>query len=267
MASARVTVVGSGSSGNAVLVESRGSALLVDAGIAPRTVRRRLRSVRGANAPVPARLDGIIVTHGHGDHTRHAEALARSFDAPVFATRETAEDTDLEQLPGYRAFRARYPFKVGAFSVDPLAVPHDSSQVSLVLDDGAVRIGIATDFGEAPSGLAGHLSGCDVLLVESNHDPALLARGSYPPFLKTRISSGMGHLSNEQAARLLASIEPCAPHVVLMHLSETNNRPELALAAAWEALRGRGVTIYAAHQRTPLCIEVPGTGQLGFTFD
>jgi phosphoribosyl 1,2-cyclic phosphodiesterase len=258
-----VTVLGSGSSGNAVLVETGRAAVLVDAGIPPRTVRRRFRSVHGR---VPQRLDGVIVTHAHGDHARHAEALARSFGAPLYATAGVRAAWSLDRVPGIIEFDADRPFAVGRLAVSPFPVPHDAPQVSLVLDDGETRVGLATDLGVVPTGLAEHLSGCTVVLLESNHDPGLLAAGPYPPFLKSRIASALGHLSNEQAADLLRALDPCCVDVVLMHLSETNNRPELALRAARSALGGRRVGVHVARQREPLSVAIRAKGQLGLAF-
>ena len=141
-------------------------------------------------------------------------------------------------------------------TVFPLPVPHDAAQVALVFDDGTHRVGIATDLGEVTAALCTHVADCDALLLESNHDSVLLDRGPYPETLKRRIASARGHLSNGQACELLRALGPTTRHVVLMHLSETNNRPELALGEAQDVLRRRNVDLRVAHQRDPLVVEL-----------
>jgi len=134
--------------------------------------------------------------------------------------------------------------------------------VSLVVADDAGSVGLATDLGEIPSGLFDHLAGCDVLLVESNHDLDMLASGPYPDFLKKRILSTRGHLSNDQARELLARLPARTHTVVLMHLSEVNNDPRLALESAADALTGRRVRIAAARQREAIAIDLRSPGAL-----
>jgi phosphoribosyl 1,2-cyclic phosphodiesterase len=154
-----------------------------------------------------------------------------------------------------RTYSPREPFAVGSLTVAPLPIPHDAAQVALVVSDGATSAAIVTDLGEVPPALPEHLAGCDLLLVEANHDADMLARGPYPDFLKRRIASARGHLSNAQSAALLASLPPRARTVALMHLSATNNREDLALGVVRAALAGRGVRVVAASQRDTLVLE------------
>jgi phosphoribosyl 1,2-cyclic phosphodiesterase len=247
----RVTVLASGSRDNATLLEAGETRVLIDAGISPRKMRKLLRGMLGRP---PESLDAVIITHGHGDHARHAAAAARSFDAALFATPPVVEGWDLFDEPRLVSFTADEPFQVGDLRVSPFALPHDSPQVALVFSDGNEELGIATDLGEVPPGLIEHLSGCETLLIESNHDVALLENGHYLPFLKRRILSSQGHISNEECAALLAQLPVGLREVVLMHLSEANNQPELALRAAQRALRGRSARISVASQNQPLTL-------------
>lgn len=247
----RVTILASGSRGNATLVSTGQHCILVDAGIAPRKMRRLLRSIHGR---VPRQVDAVIITHGHGDHARHAAAAARSFDAQLFLSKATAQSRLLEGCPDATIFHPGDELTIGSLRVATFPLPHDVPQISLVIADGDDRVGIATDLGEVPPGLLDHLSGCRTLLIESNHDIALLKNGSYPPFLKNRILSKSGHISNETCAALLRQMPRGLRTVVLMHLSEENNDPNIALKSARQALRGRGVRIYAASQNQPLSI-------------
>lgn len=247
----RITVLASGSAGNATLVESAGTRLLVDAGIGVRTLARRLRETGTLDLP-----QAIVVTHAHGDHVSHCARLARRLRAPVFATQAAERGADLGA--GVTRMPSRGAFRVGGIVVHTCPVPHDAAQVALVFDDGRHRAALATDLGEVTGALFDHVADCDALLLESNHDAALLERGPYPETLKRRIASARGHLSNAQACALLRRLGPSLRQVVLMHLSETNNRPELARAAARDALVRRDVKLVVAHQKHPLVLELGG---------
>jgi phosphoribosyl 1,2-cyclic phosphodiesterase len=246
-----VRILASGSAGNATLFESRRTRILVDAGIGPRNLARKLRETGAGGLPT-----GIVITHAHGDHVGECARLADKFDIPVYASESTARTARLGDRSRVRVFGARAAFQIGAFVVTPCPLPHDAAQVSLVFDDGSARAGLATDLGEVPPSLPDHLADCDVLLIESNHDAEMLATGPYPAFLKKRIASARGHLSNHQTHGLLRRLGPRTRTVVLMHLSETNNTPAIALEVASDALSRRPVRLLAARQDEALSIPV-----------
>jgi phosphoribosyl 1,2-cyclic phosphodiesterase len=252
----RVTILASGSRGNATLVEAGGTRVLVDAGIGPRCVEERMRAVFGRVVD----LDGILVTHPHGDHVGEVERCARHFDVPVYLTEGTRRRVPLAGLRT-RVFGHRTPFRLGALDVRPLPIPHDAPQIAVVFAHDVRQAGIVTDLGHVPPGLAAHLADCQLLLMESNHDPTLVRRGPYPDFLKKRILSPVGHLSNAQCGQLLSALGPALEELVLVHLSETCNKPLLALTEARAALArrrtGRAVRVRCAEQDVPLDVAVP----------
>lgn len=266
----RVTILASGSGGNATLVQAGGTRLLVDAGIGPKVLEERMRRVFSR----PLDIDAIVLTHPHGDHVGKARSCARWFDAPVFLTEATRRRLTLAGV-STRVFGKSAPFDIGEIRVEPMPIPHDAPQVALVFAHRYARSAIVTDLGHVPRGLAKHLEGCQLVLLESNHEPSMLERGPYPDFLKRRIASNVGHLSNQQAAELLARLAPGTREVVLMHLSERCNSPMLALACARRALSGRRTKVRVAHQDEPLDLNVRWTegvkqrvheAQLGLAF-
>jgi phosphoribosyl 1,2-cyclic phosphodiesterase len=246
----QVTVLRSGSKGNATLFSSRGTRVLVDAGVGPRTLMRKLRELdphdeKGA-------LDAIVITHAHADHVGQASALAKARGIPVYLSEATARHVRLDGRVQIRHYQPREPFRIGALALSPLPLPHDAAQVSFTVDDGARKVALATDLGEPPPGLLDHFRGCDAVLIESNHDVDLLESGPYPDYLKRRILSAKGHLSNAQTHALLRALPRSVRHVVLLHLSATNNRPDLARECARDALSGRDVALSVADQESSL---------------
>jgi phosphoribosyl 1,2-cyclic phosphodiesterase len=237
----RFSSLASGSSGNATLVEAwqapgeRPTRLLVDCGLGP----RRLASALALRACTPRDLDAVFVTHEHSDHVGGVVALHRRHGVPVWASAGTwAAATSGEPRWAGAAQLARHgiAITIGALTLHPFAVPHDSAEpLQLVCTEGQRRLGILTDLGEPTDAIARTLLGCDALLLECNHDAAMLAEGPYPAWLKRRIGGARGHLGNHQAAALLdACRHDGLQHVVAAHLSRHNNRPALAL----DALRG-----------------------------
>lgn len=233
----------SGSAGNAALVEAGDTRILVDAGIAPDTLARKLQETAAGGPP-----DAIVITHGHADHVGNCGRIAKDLRIPVYASESTARTARLGDRSRVRVFGARTAFTIRDVTICPMPVPHDAPQVALVFSTAASALGLATDLGEVPEALPAHLATCDVLLIESNHDPHMLATGPYSTVLKHRVASSSGHLSNLQTHALLRALSPRTHTVVLMHLSATNNLPELAMAVARDALSGRDVKVFAARQ-------------------
>ncbi|WP_437312391.1 MBL fold metallo-hydrolase [Sorangium sp. So ce385] len=250
----KITIVASGSGGNATLFSSRGTRVLVDAGVGPRVLEQCL-SAAGAGGPLGWAPDAIVITHAHADHVGVAAKYNKKHKIPIYASEATARAAELGDPERVRSFSPREPFAIGALTISPRPLPHDAAQVALVVDDGARRAALVTDLGEVPPGLLEHVAGCDVLLLESNYDADMLEAGPYPQHLKRRIRSARGHLSNAQACALLAALPGGTHTVALMHLSEVNNRPDLALDAARDALLGKRARLLAAPPRGPLVLD------------
>jgi phosphoribosyl 1,2-cyclic phosphodiesterase len=230
----RFASLGSGSRGNATLIESGSTLVLVDCGFSRRETERRLARL-GRTAE---QLAGILVTHEHGDHIRGVSALAREYGLPVWLSAGTQlmlrEDAPRE----IHCFDGQARISLGDLEIRPFTVPHDAREpCQFVFADGNRRFGLLTDTGRITAHIRASLDGCDALMLECNHDSALLAAGPYSASLKARVGGPLGHLSNAQAAGLLESIDTSRlQHIVAAHLSEKNNRPELARAALASAL-------------------------------
>lgn len=252
----RVTVLGSGSRGNALLVDGSTGTLLVDCGFAARTLAARLE----AAGRQPADVHAVLLTHEHVDHACGVRVASSRWAWPVYATPRTHAALAQEDAgaPTHVAHLATEQTDVAGFLVEHHPVPHDAADCRAfrITDPrSGARVGIVLDCGRVPPSLPDFFAHCDLLVVESNHCPDLLQTGPYPRLLKQRIRGGHGHLSNIQAANLLAA---CAHRdlrgVMLAHLSETNNVPTLAVRQALTALRHagwRGEQIWAAPQREP----------------
>mgnify|MGYP006271148031 CR=1 FL=1 len=240
--SVNICVLASGSRGNAVYVSDGATAVLVDAGLSGVEIARRM----ARNGLSPDHLDAILVTHEHGDHVKGVGVMARRHRLPVYWSPATARALNgrLGAMADARTFRAGAPFTVGTLAVHPFATAHDAADpVGFTVEAGGRRLGIATDLGTATNLVRHHLRGCDAVLLEANHDPHLLMTGPYPWHLKQRVRSRSGHLSNADARDLLLDVcHDQLTHVILGHLSEENNRPELALRMIREALDSRDAT-------------------------
>jgi len=231
----RFASLGSGSAGNALLVEHGASCLMLDCGFGLRETVARLQRL----GRTPADLAGILVTHEHGDHIAGVFRLARKFSLPVWMThgtwaacRETDSNLDLRLIDSHRSL------SIGSFEIQPFPVPHDAREpVQYIFSGSGIRLGVLTDIGEPTAHVCAMLSGCAGLVLEFNHDAELLKHSAYPASLKRRISGRHGHLENSVAASLLGRID-CSglQTLVVAHLSERNNRPELAVAAVVRAL-------------------------------
>lgn len=226
----KVTLLGSGSEGNATLVEAEGVGVLVDAGFSGRDLEERLAIV---GLPSSA-LAGIVITHDHVDHTRGMGVLARRLGVPLYLTRRTAAAC-ADLLNGdERVFEyaSSAPFRIGPLEVHPFLTVHDAvDPVAVTIRHAAsgAKMGIATDLGRPTTAVRAALAGCHVLILEANHDDAMLWRGPYPWSVKQRIASSHGHLSNRAAAQLLRELyHPNLVAVALAHLSQHCNDAGLA---------------------------------------
>jgi phosphoribosyl 1,2-cyclic phosphodiesterase len=230
----RFVSLGSGSRGNATLVEAQGTRVLLDCGFPAREAEQRL-SAAGVD---PATLDAVLVTHEHGDHLRGVGALARRHRLPVYMTAGTRRAGRCGVLEAIGSLDPHGgPLPIGDLRARPLAVPHDACEpVQFVLEAGGLKLGVLTDTGRITPHILESLNDCDALILECNHDSRLLAEGPYPPPLKARVGGPLGHLSNDQAAALLGGLDHGRLRcLVAAHLSEKNNRPELARDALLEA--------------------------------
>jgi phosphoribosyl 1,2-cyclic phosphodiesterase len=230
----RFASLGSGSKGNALLVESGRTRVLVDCGFGPREMTRRLARLN----VTPESVDAVLVTHEHADHVGGAARCAARHGWHIHASHGTAVASGaLAEIPVQR-FDSHAVFAIGDIEVHPYPVPHDAREpTQFVFSDGALRLGVLTDAGAVTPHIVAMLSGCAALLLECNHDAAMLAGGRYPPQLKRRIGGGFGHLENGQAGQLLRMLAgPHLRHVVAAHLSEENNTPALARGALADAL-------------------------------
>jgi len=231
----RFAALGSGSRGNAWLVECGDTALMIDCGLGPREATRRL----GRLGLAPEDVTALLITHEHTDHVGGAAACARRFGWRLYLTAGTrAGAPDDAELSAATTIAGQGEFAIDGLRVRPFTVPHDASEpVQFVIDDGARRLAILTDAGHVTAHMVAMLDACDALVLECNHDLDMLARGGYPPALKRRIGGAWGHLDNREAASLLARIDHGRlRHVIAAHLSAENNHPDLARGALAEVL-------------------------------
>ena len=219
----RFASLGSGSRGNALLVESAQTLVLVDCGLTLKAIEERL----GGLGRDPRDIDAVLVTHEHTDHIRGVAAFARRYRTPVRMTAGTAAGSASRTPPRLETFNCHRQFEIGDLSIEPFPVPHDAREpCQFVFSNGHRRLGILSDTGHITPHIKTHLAGCDALALEFNHDAEALWAGDYPEHLKQRIASQVGHLNNVQAAELLSHVaDSRLQWVVALHLSETNNSP------------------------------------------
>jgi phosphoribosyl 1,2-cyclic phosphodiesterase len=236
----RICVLVSGSSGNCTYVASASTAVLVDAGLSCRETLKRL----GAIGVDPANVRAVCLTHEHDDHISSLGALHRRLGAEIYANGGTIDGVSRDEKAAklrWNVFATGVQFVVGDLRIEPFSVPHDAyDPVGFVVSSGASRVGIVTDMGMVTELIRQKLRNCQVVVIEANHDEVLLKDSQRPWSLKQRIAGRQGHLSNEQAAGLVADIAgPGLKAVFLAHLSGECNRPELAVKAIREALKKR----------------------------
>jgi phosphoribosyl 1,2-cyclic phosphodiesterase len=245
--SVSVSMLASGSRGNCALVASSRTKILVDAGISGRETFKRMRSL----GEDPRTLSAILITHEHCDHVCGLATLAKKLSIPVFMTEATRSAwaravRDAQgvrpQMDKFEHFQSGCSFQVGDIAVQPFTIPHDAADpVGFTFRAEGIKVGVATDLGYIPVSVQDHLRGCDVLVMESNHDLEMLRVGPYPWSVKQRVMSRVGHLSNAALADFfLNDYDNSATFVVLAHLSEQNNHPEIARRGAEQALAARG---------------------------
>jgi len=253
----RVSVLASGSSGNATVVQAGGECVLIDCGISYRQLAVRMRSL-GLD---PAGIGAILLTHEHDDHVKGLEVFLRRHPVPVLATAGTFAGMPVPP-PDAQPIVAGRRVSLGGLAALPVPISHDAREpVGFVLEGGDRRAGLVTDTGTFTELLLDRLAGCHALFIECNHDRDLLRVGPYPWPLKQRIASRTGHLSNEQAcAAIMRLAHSRLETVVGMHLSETNNRPEMVERELAAALAGSGVRLTVASQHEARAVEIDGPG-------
>jgi phosphoribosyl 1,2-cyclic phosphodiesterase len=223
---------------------------MIDCGFSCRETERRLSRL-GLS---PADLSALLVTHEHGDHVRGIPLLARKYELPVWISRGTHRMLGDNDIRHVQYFDGHGDFRIGALQVRPFTVPHDAREpCQFVFEHRAARFGVLTDTGRMTAHILECLDACDALLLECNHDADMLATGPYSAMLKQRVGGPLGHLSNAQAGNLLAQLD-CTrlQHLVAAHLSDKNNRPELAQAALAKVLDCETDWIGVAGQETGL---------------
>jgi phosphoribosyl 1,2-cyclic phosphodiesterase len=247
----------SGSKGNCHALSDGERTLLIDAGISLKQIRQRLEGLDFN----PGEVQGLALTHEHSDHIGALGVILRRTEWAILATADTrkaAEKAQDVQIPNHRwvELEPGHPLDWQGWRVLPFALPHDAADpVAYRVELGGFACAVVTDLGHPTALVADHLQELDLLVLEANHDVDMLREGDYPPQLKARILSRVGHLSNASMAELLARV--CSPRLkrlVLAHLSESNNHPDLARFAAEEVLRGTAVALHLAHQREPLSL-------------
>lgn len=236
-----VCVLASGSKGNCIYVSGGGASLLVDAGLSARELVARMQRA----GIEPESIQAVLFTHDHVDHYRGIEVFSRKYPVRLFANEGTAAGIELgcpKLAREWEIFETASCFEIGGLRVEAFTVPHDAADpVGFVFDDGASRLCLATDLGQATPLVCAKLAQCHAAILESNHDYDMLMQSERPWPLKTRIAGHSGHLSNDDAAALLCSSVPAQLHTLLLaHLSEECNTPALALNTMRQALRSAG---------------------------
>ena len=273
----RISILASGSSGNVTLLETEHTTLLIDAGLGRKEIERRFEALGRA---LPERVDAVLITHEHTDHSNAVAQLARLWHCPAYLTEPTHREIvkmfteepgpegDLEK-PSRKAtiecveyIRAGERFQIGDIEVNPFRIPHDAADpVAFSFRSNGAKVAIATDLGYIPELVKQHVREADFLLLESNHDLEMLKVGPYPWHIKQRVMSRTGHLSNNVVSEFLTDAEVFdgrARHLVLAHLSEQNNTPDIAQISAEQALASRPElfafrgSLHIASQRVPI---------------
>jgi phosphoribosyl 1,2-cyclic phosphodiesterase len=251
----RFKSLGSGSSGNATLVESSGIVpfrLMIDCGLGIRQLVLRLCEA----GLQPEDIDAVFITHEHSDHIGCVRVFCLRYRVPLWMSRGTHAALGCPDFDGLLHWaRDGQAIDLGGLSVMPFAVPHDALEpLQVTCTDGSVKLGVVTDLGHANAHVLTHLTGCSGLVLECNHDSSMLSASAYPEFLKRRIGGNLGHLSNSAAASMATAVRHHQlKHFVAAHLSERNNHPELVARLMSKALnrQANDIIVATANSGTP----------------
>ena len=244
----QICPLASGSKGNTTYISDGSTAILLDAGLSGTEITRRLQAQKLSTRE----LSAIVVSHEHTDHIRGVGPLARRLNIPVYISAKTlaAATSALGKLPETVQFECGQSFPINTLRLHPFSISHDAvDPAGFTIARNGIKIGVATDLGIATHVVKTHLQDCRLLMLEANHDPQMLDQGPYPWPLKQRIKSRLGHLSNRASGVLLAELwHARLAHVILAHLSETNNTPPKALHEVGQALSDHRTKITVAEQ-------------------
>lgn len=256
--SLRISILGSGSSGNATFVATDRVRVLIDAGFSYKQIGRRLAEI----GEDPEELDAVVVSHEHSDHIAGLRMLAKKTRASLWMTERTSRAIDFQGDewkgldPTLETFEAGSRLAIGDLEIDTFTIPHDAvDPIAFRVRHEGVKAGLVTDLGYIPQSVKHHVKGCDFLLLESNHDAEMLRVGPYPWSVKQRVAGKTGHLSNHAVAEFLRTdFDRCARTLVLGHLSGENNYPataELEVGAALASVGCSDVRLMTAAQHAP----------------
>jgi|TARA_B110000483_G_scaffold149349_1_gene177948 phosphoribosyl 1,2-cyclic phosphodiesterase len=242
----RFASLGSGSKGNATLIDNGSTCVVIDLGFTIKETVRRLSRL----GLMPQDVDAILVTHEHADHIHGVAGFARKFGTPVYLTPGTYRHKQMGELPFLNKINCHSSFEVGSLSITPVTVPHDAKEpCQYLVSSKGITIGILTDLGHITPHVRDKYRECDALLLECNHDVTMLQDGSYPYQLKQRVAGDYGHLNNVQAAELLDTINlERLRHLIISHISGENNLPNLAQDAVQPLLSGWTGSLLVASQ-------------------
>lgn len=237
----KVCNLASGSRGNATLVSSANTHVLVDNGLTISELNKRLDGLLDVKIK---NLAGIVITHEHSDHTKGLAKLSNKYKLPVYIHQQSLNNfCDRGEMQYLAEVDMDMPFLIGDISIEPFRLPHDSAyNLGYKMTDGKKTFALATDLGYVSDNTLSKLEKCDMVMLESNHDLKMLKYGSYPAYLKARIASSSGHLSNDECAKTLVKlVQSGTSQVLLAHLSQDNNTPELAFECAKQTLSDSGI--------------------------
>ncbi len=253
----RIASLGSGSQGNGTLVDWGSGTLLLDCGFSAKEAELRLLRLNKS----PEALDAIVVTHEHQDHIKGVGALARRFNLPVYMTPGTYHSRSYGDLPDLRLIHSYQAFELNGLLVTPVAVPHDADEpAQFIFSHNGLRLGVLTDLGSISPHVEECYQDCDALVLEANHDPMMLASGSYPPSLKSRVGGAWGHLSNQQAAGFLQRVNKNRlRHLIVAHISEKNNTESLAREMLTPSVTGVERVVFACQAQGFDWIDITDT--------